>query len=110
MDPSMLQTSDGVEGAATLNASVSMGAQSRALVSLGANRAGSMISPACGLVSFPLEGCPTGRDPLNGAFPLFGSQFSPPQDLLKKAEEEIILTKVNNDFSRLQLGESLVIC
>jgi len=106
----MLQTSDGVEGAATLNASVSMGAQSRALVSLGANRAGSMMSPAGGLVSFPLEGCPTGRDPLNGAFPLFGSQFSPPQDLLKKAEEEIILTKVNNDFSRLQLGESLVIC
>ena len=75
----MLQTSDGVEGAAGLNGSAGMGLQTGVLVSLGANRAGSMMSPAGGLVSVPLEGFPTGTGPSNGTFPIFGLQFLPPR-------------------------------
>jgi len=90
--------------------SVIMGSQTGSLESLGTNRAGSAMFPDVVSVSFPMGRFPTGTDPLNGAFPGFGSQFSSPQDLLEEGKEEPFLTKVNNDFSLLQLGEPFVSC
>ncbi|XP_065578610.1 cuticle protein 16.5-like [Artemia franciscana] len=116
MDSSMLQASAVAGGAAGLvGGSAGVDSQTGSAVSLGANGAGSMMSPAGVLAPFPMGGFPTGMAPFNGAFPGFGQQFSFPQGIEgqeaveEEEDEELFVTKIYKKLPLLLIALPLAL-